>query len=201
MYCSFCGQKVYDEENFCPNCGHKIDKSRVVSGNKETNIIKKDAQVVDIDSFLSEISQETNNVVKAKENKVEVSQNATSKYSNASVISPPAHPTTKQSQDYPFHVKTENKYSNYTTSNYTLSKIFMIIGAVYALLHGGIVSLSLYGANFMAILNLISPLWTLPMIICLFDYAKCGEKPSIAFKICSLIFVSGLGGIFMLCNK
>ena len=195
MYCSFCGQKVYDEENFCPNCGHKINKSRVISGNKDADIVKKDAQVVEIDSFLSEISKETNNVV--KENKVEVSKDTASKYSNASVISPPTYPMVQQTQDYSFHIKTETAH---VTSNYSVSKVFMIIGAINIFL-SGIISLSLYGANFLGIIYLLSPVWTIPMIHNLFERAFAGERPSIGFKICSMLFVNGIAGILMLCDK
>ena len=197
MYCSFCGQKVYDEENFCPNCGHKIDKSRVISENKETNIIKKDAQVVDIDSFLSEISQETNNVVKAEENNNVVCQDTVSNYSNESVISPPTHTSTvDQTQDYSVHMGNETR----ATNNYRVSKFFMIFGAIVAFLFG-VRDFALLGGVVSAIIGVISPIWTIPMICHLFNCAKNSEKPSIAFKICSLIFVSGVGGIFMLCNK
>ena len=62
-----------------------------------------------------------------------------------------------------------------------LAKIFMIVGTV------------------LMSLNAVFPLaWCLPMTIYYINKINKGEKVSIAFKICSLIFVSELAGILML---
>ena len=65
----------------------------------------------------------------------------------------------------------------------TVAKIFMIIGTV---LSGW----------------LILPLaWCLPMTIIYWKKVKENQPISTGFKVCSLIFVSLLGGIFMLCDN
>lgn len=43
--------------------------------------------------------------------------------------------------------------------------------------------------------------WTIPMTIIYFKKVKNNEQISIAFKVCSLIFVSQIAGIIMLCEK
>lgn len=64
-----------------------------------------------------------------------------------------------------------------------LAKVFMIIGTVYSSV-------------------LIIPLaWCIPMTISYFSKVKNKQPVSTGFKICVLLFVSMLGGIFMLCDE
>ena len=63
------------------------------------------------------------------------------------------------------------------------AKVFMVIGTI-----------------FMGFF-LIPLIWCIPMTISYFEKVKKGEKVSTAFKVCSLLFVSLLGGIFMLCDN
>ena len=70
-----------------------------------------------------------------------------------------------------------------TNTLQTIAKAFMILGTVL---------LGLY----------IIPLaWCLPMTISYCNKIKRKEPVSTAFKICSLLFVSTVGGILMLCDK
>ena len=46
----------------------------------------------------------------------------------------------------------------------------------------------------------ISLLWTIPMTVSYFSKIRNGEVLSVAFKVCSLLFVSGVAGILMLCD-
>lgn len=43
--------------------------------------------------------------------------------------------------------------------------------------------------------------WCIPMTISYFNKVKTGQPISTGFKVCSLLFVSLLGGILMLCDK
>lgn len=64
-----------------------------------------------------------------------------------------------------------------------LAKIFMIIGTV-------------------AMGWLIIPLaWCLPLTISYWNKVKTKQPVSTGFKVCSLLFVSMLAGIFMLCDN
>ncbi len=65
----------------------------------------------------------------------------------------------------------------------TAAKVFMVIGTV------------VMGC---AILPLA---WCLPMTITYFNKIKYNQPVSTGFKVCSLLFVSMLGGIFMLCDN
>lgn len=63
-------------------------------------------------------------------------------------------------------------------------KIFLIIACVFS------------------IFSFFIPLaWCLPMTIYYWKRADKGEKVGTAFKVCSLIFVSLIGGILMLCDN
>ena len=64
----------------------------------------------------------------------------------------------------------------------TLAKVFMIIGTVFMGLFGFLIPLA----------------WCIPMTVSYFNKLKYNQPISTAFKVCSLLFVSLLGGIFML---
>lgn len=66
----------------------------------------------------------------------------------------------------------------------TVAKVFMILGCVSG-----------------AICYLIPLIWCIPMTVHYFNAIKRGEKLSTGFKICSLLFVSLVAGIVMLCDK
>lgn len=97
--------------------------------------------------------------------------------------------------------------SNKSNSMVNISKIFMIIGCVANALIGvisGITnSILLYDeVSFIFILiGLITCAWTIPMTISYFKKLENHETISIGFKVCSLIFVSTVAGILMLCDK
>lgn len=65
------------------------------------------------------------------------------------------------------------------------AKVFMVLGIIGDIFLFGIFSL----------------LWTIPMTVVYFRKIKHCEVPGIGFKICSLLFVSLVGGILMLCDK
>ena len=47
---------------------------------------------------------------------------------------------------------------------------------------------------------LIGLAWTIPMTVLYYNKIKRGEPISTGFKVCSLLFVSMIGGILMLCD-
>lgn len=77
-----------------------------------------------------------------------------------------------------------NRVMQEKTSGYkTAIKILMIIGTVISGFY-------------------ILPLaWCIPMTVSYSNKIKRSESISLAFKICSLLFVSQIGGILMLCDK
>ena len=75
----------------------------------------------------------------------------------------------------------DSKEKKGETGLQTAAKVFMVIGTVV-----------------LAIPFLIPLAWCLPMTISYFNKVNNGEEVSIGFKICCLLFVSLLAGIFML---
>lgn len=65
----------------------------------------------------------------------------------------------------------------------TAAKVFMVLGTI---------GMGAY----------IIPLaWCIPMTVSYFNKIKRNEPISTGFKVCCLLFVSTLGGIFMLCDS
>lgn len=67
----------------------------------------------------------------------------------------------------------------------TAAKILMILGTIVNAISGFLIPLA----------------WCIPMTISYCRKLKRGEPVSTGFKVCSLLFVSLLGGILMLCDK
>ena len=67
----------------------------------------------------------------------------------------------------------------------TAAKILMIVGTVITGCTGFLIPLA----------------WCIPMTVSYFGKVKRGEPVGTGFKVCSLLFVSMLGGIFMLCSN
>ncbi len=65
----------------------------------------------------------------------------------------------------------------------TAAKVFMVLGTII---------MGLY---------LLPLAWCIPMTVSYFKKVKNNQPISTGFKVCSLLFVSMLGGIFMLCDK
>lgn len=63
------------------------------------------------------------------------------------------------------------------------TKIFMVLGCI------------LYGAS------LIALCWTIPMTVHYFNCVREHRHIGVGFKVCSLLFVSLIGGILMLCDS
>ena len=72
----------------------------------------------------------------------------------------------------------------------TVAFVFMIIGTVTNALLLGLIHL---------VLIFIPLSWCIPMTIVFARKIKKGDKVSIAFKICTLLFVSTFAGVFALC--
>lgn len=67
----------------------------------------------------------------------------------------------------------------------TAAKILMIVGTIITGCTGFLIPLA----------------WCIPMTVIYWGKVKRGEPVSVAFKVCSLLFVSMLGGIFMLVSN
>jgi len=73
--------------------------------------------------------------------------------------------------------------SKKTSEMANLAKVFMVLGTII---------MGVY---------IIPLVWCIPMTIYYFNRVDNHQPVSDSFKICSLLFVSMLGGIFMLCDK
>ncbi len=69
--------------------------------------------------------------------------------------------------------------------SYTAIKVFMILGCVLN-----------------ALLSYLIPLcWCIPMTVIAFKKLNKGERIGTGFKVCTLLFVSLIAGILLLCEK
>ena len=84
-----------------------------------------------------------------------------------------------------FYSTTPISQPNPTSSLATTAYVFMIIGMV-------ILALCTFG---------IALAWCLPMILSYNSKIHNGMRVSTGFKVCTLLFVSAIAGIIMLCDK
>ena len=70
-------------------------------------------------------------------------------------------------------------------NSYTAIKVFMLLGCIITGIYGLFIPL----------------IWTIPMTCALFKKIKKGKVIGTGFKICTLIFVSLIAGILLLCNS
>ena len=108
------------------------------------------------------------------------------------------NPTTKPDNESYFDY---DNYRNHTERPQGIGIImaFMIISCcIY-----GLSSVTLLAAGFgaTALIYLIPLCWQIPMTAHFSNCANAGLKVSTAFKVCTLLFVSIISGIIMLCNK
>lgn len=83
----------------------------------------------------------------------------------------------------------------------TAAKVFMILTCAFAGLVG-IIGLILDGYySYYTFTSFISLGWCIPMTVSYFKKTKNSLPVSTGFKVCTLLFVNLLSGIFMLCDK
>lgn len=81
-------------------------------------------------------------------------------------------------------IETSQNQEIKSTDLKTVAKVFMIIGCVISAFY------------------LFIPLcWTVPMTIYYFQSVKEHKQVSLVFKVCTLLFVSLIAGILMICDK
>lgn len=90
-------------------------------------------------------------------------------------------PTYHQTNIYQQNTYQVTKPESGTT---TAAKVFMIIGTVL-----------------LCLFTFIPLAWCLPMTIHYFGKVKRGERVGTGFKVCTLLFISVIAGICMLCDK
>ena len=81
-------------------------------------------------------------------------------------------------------IETTPNQTTKTSDLKTVAKVFMVLGCVLS-----------------AVYFLIPLCWTIPMTLCYFQSVKEHRQVSVVFKVCTLLFVSLIAGILMLCDK
>lgn len=108
------------------------------------------------------------------------------------------NPTTKPNNES--YLDKPIDYSSYTRpQGVGIIIAFMVINCFIC----GFLSIILIAADFgaVALLYLIPLFWQIPMTAHFSNCANARLKVSTAFKVCTLLFVSLISGIIMLCNK
>ena len=91
-----------------------------------------------------------------------------------------------------------NNQSSKSSGLKTAAKVFMIISCAMC---GVLFLANLYLGIARALSYLIPLCWQLPMTLVYFEKVKNGERVGTGFKVCSLLFVSLVAGILMLCDN
>lgn len=150
------------------------------------------------DRFCPECGENNENYVEVIEPK-QYSQPQQNQYVNQPINRVPIYPNSNtqtttsanSQQNTPVVVYSQTQVIQTTTKRkgmtgvHITAGIFMILGSI-------VMALTYYG---------IPLLWCIPMTVVYFVKASKGEKVSTAFKVCSIIFVSMIGGIIMFAAK
>lgn len=86
----------------------------------------------------------------------------------------------------------------------TAAKIFMVITCCsygLSVIISSILSFFLFANSSYAFATIIPLFWCIPMTVSYFKKTKNSLPVSTGFKVCTLLFVNLLSGIFMLCDK
>lgn len=67
--------------------------------------------------------------------------------------------------------------------------------------HGALKFFMVLGCILNAFYLLIPLCWCIPMTVVLFKKIKKGEKIGMGFKVCTLLFISTIAGILILCDR
>lgn len=193
-FCKNCGTQLPDEAVFCANCGLHIDDE------------PRDAQTTVL----------TNDSVGYQppmpEQYYAAPQPPVQGYPNAS--QPPYgqnNSNVPYGQNNAYNPYGQNQPCYYvsppagSSGLVKTTKVFLILGTI---LNPLVISLNLAESLsssemiiVFTIISLITLSWCLPMTIVYFHKIKSGARIGTGFKICTLIFVSQVAGILMLCDK
>lgn len=181
MFCPNCGTEILKDALFCGNCGFKV----------EDFVIKTPADKPAASFEFTPAQEET-----PAEPEVITFEAAPA----AEPVKPAAEPaaaTPVFQTTQPAPVPAQN-YSNaeFQAGNQfqplesndtliTVTKIFLIIGTVVAAICGFLIPLA----------------WCLPITLSIFKSFKTGRPIGMGMKICTLLFVSLISGICLLCMK
>ena len=108
----------------------------------------------------------------------------------------------------------ENKTARYNTLQ-VLAKLFLVVESVSYPLAGLVLMIIALTNDYLGgyyrvdnmdgvtcfLFGLLTLAWCIPMTIHYFHKTKKNEGVSLAFKICSFIFVSRIAGILMICDN
>ena len=174
-YCSKCGKELPDEAKFCTDCGEPCNKNEGYTNGQ--------------------------NVGSANMNGNEFYSGNASGY-NAGGNTGMGGNNNVYNANYNYGYNGYGQNANNTTSKNsglkTAAKVFMIISCAMC---GLLFLANIYLGIIRAFSYLLPLCWQIPMTIVYFEKIKNGERVGTGFKVCSLIFVSIVAGILMLCDN
>lgn len=172
-YCSKCGKELPDEAKFCTDCGESCDKNEEYAKSRNAGSAN-----VNGNEFYSGNANGYN--VCGNMNGNNNGYNGNYNYG------------------YNGYGQNANNQSSKSSGLKTAAKVFMIISCAMC----GVLFLANIYLGIVAALSCLVPLfWQLPMTIVYFEKLKNGERVGTGFKVCSLLFVSLVAGILMLCDN
>lgn len=220
MFCPNCGTEIQKEASFCGNCGFKTEDLKI----KDIKNTEDIAAAVDLDAAPAPETpvQQSFEFTTAKDDSP-ASQSGMMGFFGASESEPqpsieftPAQETPaaaepaqtpvfqntqpavqQQTQNYNqnYNQNYDQPYNSYQDQQFqaiddnntliTVTKVFLIIGCIINGLAGFLIPLA----------------WCLPMTIIIFKKFKTGQPIGMGLKICTLLFVSLISGVCMLCMK
>lgn len=175
-YCSKCGKELPDEAKFCTDCGEQCDKNEEYAKSRNAGYAN-----VSGNEFYSGNANGYN---------VGGNMSGNNGYNGAYNYG--------SSDGYGQNANLANNPGYKSSGLKTAAKVFMIISCAIC----GVLFLANIYLGIVAALSCLVPLcWQIPMTIVYFEKLKNGERIGTGFKVCSLLFVSLVAGILMLCDN
>lgn len=180
-YCTHCGTQLVEGQAYCHNCGAKVEQNidqQSSSYNSQVDDFFADFQTTEQQNYYQKVD---------------------------------TYGTFTNSQEQ------SDSQEHFRKSGFSIAaQVLMILtcvgyGIVFIIM--GITSMFLLGAGevaemgenivillVMSIIYLLPLAWVIPMTVVYTKSIKNGKDVSIAFKICTLLFVSLIAGVLMLCD-
>ena len=172
-YCSKCGKELPDEAKFCTDCGEPCNKNERYTNGRNAGYGNMNG---------NEFYSGNANGYNAGGNMGGNNDCYNGNYN----------------YEYNGYGRNANSVNSESSGLKTAAKVFMFIACAMCCV---LFLINIYLGITRALDYLIPLFWQLPMTIVYFEKLKNGERVGTGFKVCSLLFVSLVAGILMLCDN
>lgn len=196
MFCPNCGTEIQTNALFCGNCGFRVEDINL--GTTTTTVETPVAEPVAEEPV---INFDTPAPAAPEAPSFDFSQPVGQTPVQPTPVIQPTQPAPAPNQQYNQYQANQQQYNQYQNNQYQASQQFQAIDDNSTLMTVTKVFL-IIGCVINGICGLLIPLaWCIPMTVIICKKFKNHEPIGMGLKICTLLFVSLISGICLLCMK